>query len=79
MDIAYFESGYIEDHYTNYQAQISVDLAAFSLFDLNLRVIHLMERLTYKIREETRLYDIRQETRLRTITSETRTFKIKEG
>lgn len=79
MDTSYFEANYIDLHYTTSIYSITNTMEAFSLVDLTLRVIHLMDRLSYKIREETRLYEIREETRLRQIAEETRTYKIKEG
>lgn len=79
MDISYYEDNYIEFHYYNYIARADSSMQAFDIIACTVKVIHLMEQLTYKIKEETRLYSIRQETRLRKIAGETRLYDIKKG
>ena len=69
-DISYYESGYIDFHYYNYIADANSSMQAFDIQLAFARVIHLMEALTYRIREETRLHKIK---------SETRYYKIREG
>ena len=78
-DISYYESDYIDFHYYNYIADANSSMQAFDTQLVFARVIHLMEALTYRIRDETRLHKIREETRLYKIRAENKTYKIKEG
>lgn len=67
MDNTYFEATYIIDGYYNYTASASSQLQAFDIITCMSRVLHLIEALNYKIRQETRFYSIRAETRYKSI------------
>lgn len=69
-DISYYDAGYIDFHSYNYIADANSSMQAFDIQLAFARVIHLMEALTYRIREETRLHKIKEETRY---------YKIREG
>jgi len=69
-DESYFVDGYVDFHYYNYVASAESSMEAFDIVVTTARVIHLIQALTYRIREETRLHKIR---------SETRYYKIKEA
>lgn len=69
-DISYYESDYVDFHYYNYIADANSSMQAFDIQLAFARVIHLMEALTYRIKEETRLHKIKSENRL---------YKIKEN
>lgn len=67
MDESYFAADYIDFHYFNYLARADSSMNAFDLATCTIRAIHLIQALTYRIKEETRLYSIREETRYRKI------------
>ena len=67
MDITYFEYGYIDEKYFATIARAESAMTAFDLASCTIRVIHLIQQLTYRIKEETRLYGIREETRFKRI------------
>lgn len=79
MDITYFEYGYIDEKYFATIARAESAMIAFDLATCAIRAIHLMQQLTYRIKEETRLFQIREETRLKRIAEETRLYAIKKG